>query len=127
VLLSTAGTAAADSPRLLFDRSQISELRQRISQPKLAPVWTKILADCTEAYNRNSAGKPGAVVQHARRHALFAYPHRGAPAYAVVVDDLCKDDRRSLESVAVNGQSAHLSSKARAARILRNRQRRQGI
>ncbi len=51
------------------------------------------LADCTEAYNRNSAGKPGAVVQRARRHALFVYPHRGAPAYAVVVDDLCKDDR----------------------------------
>jgi hypothetical protein len=51
------------------------------------------LADCTEAYKRNSAKKPGAVVQYARRHAFFVYPHRGAPAYAVVMDDLRKDDR----------------------------------
>jgi hypothetical protein len=51
------------------------------------------LADCTEAYNRNSAGKPGVGVQHARRHAFFVHPHRGSPAYAVVMDDLRKDDR----------------------------------
>ena len=49
------------------------------------------LADCTEAYNRNNAGKPGAVVEHARRHALFVYPYQGALAYAVVMDDIRKD------------------------------------
>jgi hypothetical protein len=51
------------------------------------------LADCTEAYNRNSRGTPGAVVHHARRHVFFLYPHQGVPAYAVVMDDLRKDDR----------------------------------
>jgi len=51
------------------------------------------LADCTEAYNRNSRGTPGAGVEHARRHALFVYPHEGAPAYVVVIDDVKKDDR----------------------------------
>jgi hypothetical protein len=50
------------------------------------------LADCTEAYNRNSRGTPGAGVEHARRHALFVYPHQDAPAYAVVIDDVKKDD-----------------------------------
>ncbi len=49
------------------------------------------LADCTAAYNRNNRGMPGAVVEHARRHALFIYPHRDAPAYAVVLDDVRKD------------------------------------
>lgn len=51
------------------------------------------LADCTDAYNRNSVGKTGALVEHARRHAFFVYPHQGAPAYAVVMDDLRKDDQ----------------------------------
>ena len=51
------------------------------------------LADCTEAYNRNNAGKPGAVVEYARRHALFVYPYKGAPAYAVVMDDIRKDQQ----------------------------------
>ncbi len=51
------------------------------------------LADCTEAYNRNSAGKPGAEVQFARRHAFFVYPRQGSPAYAVVLDDIRKDDQ----------------------------------
>ena len=49
VLLSTAALAAADGPRLLFDRSQIGALRQRIARPTLAPVWAKILDDA-EAY-----------------------------------------------------------------------------
>lgn len=51
------------------------------------------LADCTEAYNRNNRAAPGAVVDHARRHALFVYPRSGAPAYAVVMDDVRKDDQ----------------------------------
>lgn len=51
------------------------------------------LVDATEAYNRNSAGKPGAGVEHARRHAFFVYPHREAPAYALLIDDICKDDQ----------------------------------
>ena len=50
------------------------------------------LADCTEAYNRNSKGVAGAVVERARRHAFFVYPRDGAPAYAVVMDDIRKDD-----------------------------------
>lgn len=51
------------------------------------------LADATEAYNRNSAGKPGAGVEHARRHAFFIYPRGEAPAYALLIDDICKDDQ----------------------------------
>jgi hypothetical protein len=51
------------------------------------------LADCTEAYHHNSVGKPGAVVEYARRHVFFVYPHQGAPAYAVVMDDVRKDDQ----------------------------------
>jgi len=51
------------------------------------------LADCTEAYNHNNAGKPGAVVEHARRHTFFVYPYQGAPAYAVVMDDIRKDEQ----------------------------------
>ena len=47
--LFAAGMVSAESPRLLFDRSQIDTLRQRITQPKFAPIWTKILADA-EAY-----------------------------------------------------------------------------
>lgn len=50
------------------------------------------LADCTEAYNRNSRGTPGAVVERAWRHALFIRPSAGAPAYAVILDDMRKDD-----------------------------------
>jgi len=49
------------------------------------------LADCTEAYHRNNKGSPGAVVEHARRHAFFVYPRAEAPAYAVVMDDIRKD------------------------------------
>ncbi len=49
VLWWLAGIAGADSPRLLFERSQIGALRQRIAEPKLAPVWARILADA-EAY-----------------------------------------------------------------------------
>ena len=51
------------------------------------------LADCSEAYNRNSAGKPGAIVKRAQRHAFFVYPRQDAPAYALVMDDICKDDQ----------------------------------
>ena len=51
-----------------------------------------VLADCTEAYNRNTQGKPGAVVRRALRHAIFIRPSHGLPAYAVVLDDIEKDD-----------------------------------
>jgi len=51
------------------------------------------LADCTEAYNRNSAGKPGAGARFARRQAVFVYPRQAAPAYALVLDDIQKDDQ----------------------------------
>jgi hypothetical protein len=51
------------------------------------------LADCTEAYNRNNRGTPGAVVEKAKRHALLVYPRSDSPAYAVVVDDIGKDDQ----------------------------------
>lgn len=51
------------------------------------------LADCTEAYQRNSRGMPGAEVEFAKRHAFFVYPRDKAPAYAVVIDDIRKDDQ----------------------------------
>ncbi len=51
------------------------------------------LADCTEAYNRNNKGIAGVGVLRARRHTMFFYPFRGAPAYAVVLDDIRKDDQ----------------------------------
>ncbi|MBN2292487.1 MAG: heparinase II/III family protein [Pirellulales bacterium] len=51
------------------------------------------LADCTEAYNRNNRGDPGTVVERAKRHAFFVYPRNDAPAYAVVMDDIRKDDQ----------------------------------
>jgi hypothetical protein len=51
------------------------------------------LADCTEAYQHNNRGMPGPGVEYARRHALFVFPHQDAPAYAVVIDDVKKDDR----------------------------------
>ncbi len=58
-----------------------------------SPRYGYALADCTEAYCRNNKGLPGAVVEHARRHAFFVYPHHGAPAYAVVMDDIRKDEQ----------------------------------
>lgn len=51
------------------------------------------LADGTESYNHNNAGQPGAVVDHALRHTLFVRPSAGMPAYAVVLDDMRKDDQ----------------------------------
>ncbi len=51
------------------------------------------LADCTPAYNTNNRGIAGAVVKHARRHAMFVYPFRNAPAYAVLFDDIRKDGK----------------------------------
>ncbi|MGE5530922.1 MAG: heparinase II/III family protein, partial [Bacteroidota bacterium] len=50
-------------------------------------------ADATEAYNRNNLGQPGAMVQRARRYSLFVRPSSGMPAYAVVLDDIQKDDQ----------------------------------
>lgn len=50
------------------------------------------LCDATEAYNRNSKGQPGATARQARRHAVFIRPSGAVPAYAVVLDDIRKDD-----------------------------------
>ncbi len=50
------------------------------------------LADATEAYSRNAGGQPGVGVQRALRHVCFVRPSGGAPAYAVVCDDIRKDD-----------------------------------
>ncbi|MGI5923261.1 MAG: heparinase II/III domain-containing protein [Lentisphaeria bacterium] len=50
------------------------------------------LADCTEAYQKNHNGRVlGAGAELALRHHLFVRPERGAPAYAVVFDDIRKD------------------------------------
>jgi hypothetical protein len=57
------------------------------------PQYGYALADATEAYCRNHHDEPGAVVQWARRHALFLRPSDAAPAYAVVLDDIRKDDQ----------------------------------
>lgn len=51
-----------------------------------------VAADCTEAYRVNSSNQPGAVLQRAIRHTLFVRPSQGAQAYAVVLDDMFKDD-----------------------------------
>ena len=50
------------------------------------------LADCTAAYQKNNRDMPGVGVEFARRHAFFVYPSGQAPAYAVVLDDIRKDD-----------------------------------
>jgi hypothetical protein len=50
------------------------------------------LCDAAQAYNTNSKGQPGATVRHALRHSLFVRPSANAPAYAVVLDDIEKDD-----------------------------------
>ena len=51
-----------------------------------------VLADCTEAYNRNNRDRPGAVVRQALRHAFFLRPSGDAGACAVVLDHIQKDD-----------------------------------
>ena len=49
------------------------------------------LADQTEAYQRNCVGKPGVPLQRAHRHGFFLRPEEGAPAYALIVDDIAVD------------------------------------
>jgi hypothetical protein len=55
-------------------------------------VWGYALADATEAYNHNVGGQAGVGVTRARRHVCFVRPSAGAPAYAVIADDMRKDD-----------------------------------
>jgi hypothetical protein len=57
------------------------------------PQYGYALADATEAYGRNHNNEPGAMVQWARRHALFIRPSAKVPAYAVILDDIRKDDQ----------------------------------
>ena len=57
-----------------------------------APRYGYALTDATDAYNRNNHGQPGATVHHALRHAVFVRPQDGLPAYAVVLDDIGKDE-----------------------------------
>ena len=64
-----------------------------ISQYENNERYGYALADCTEAYNHNNRGTAGAGVEHAKRHAFFVYPREDSPAYAVVVDDIRKDDK----------------------------------
>jgi len=56
------------------------------------PEFGYVLTDCTEAYNRGTAGKPGLGLKRALRGGLFLKPSHGAPAYAVVLDDIVRDD-----------------------------------
>jgi hypothetical protein len=49
------------------------------------------LADCTEAYQKNNRGIAGAGAEWALRHHLYVQPEKGAPAYALVFDDIRKD------------------------------------
>ena len=51
------------------------------------------LVDATEAYNRNNRGAAGAGARRALRHAMFVYPSADRPAYAVICDDVQKDDQ----------------------------------
>lgn len=50
------------------------------------------LVDAQEAYTKNNRDIPGSGARRALRHALFVYPYAGSPAYAVVCDDIEKDD-----------------------------------
>jgi hypothetical protein len=50
------------------------------------------LADATDAYRRNSRNQPGIDLRRALRHGIFFRPRKGVPAYAVVLDDIEKDD-----------------------------------
>lgn len=50
------------------------------------------LVDATEAYQRNVNNQPGVGARKALRHNMFVRPFQGAPAYAVVFDDIEKDD-----------------------------------
>ena len=52
------------------------------------------LCDVTEAYRTNSKGQPGVDLRHALRHCLFVRPSGDVPAYAVVLDDIEKDDSK---------------------------------
>ncbi|MBT5607883.1 MAG: hypothetical protein HN742_13050 [Lentisphaerae bacterium] len=51
------------------------------------------LFDCTKAYRKNNRDMPGVAVEFARRHTFFVYPRGQAPAYAVALDDIRKDDK----------------------------------
>lgn len=51
------------------------------------------LVDATEAYRRNNRGRTGAGARHALRHTLFVYPSKDRPAYAVICDDIQKNDQ----------------------------------
>ena len=55
------------------------------------PNYGYALADATSAYNTNNYDQPGAVVEHALRHTVYVRQHSGKPAYAVVFDDIEKD------------------------------------
>ncbi len=50
------------------------------------------LADCTDAYNVNNRGGEGVGVEKAFRHTIFIHKTEANPAYAVVLDDIKKDD-----------------------------------
>jgi len=56
------------------------------------PDYGYCLSDATDAYNTNSAGQPGATARRALRHTVFMRPRPGVPAYAVILDDIEKDD-----------------------------------
>ena len=71
------------------------------------------LADATEAYNHNNRGAPGVGVRHARRHVLFVRPSHGAPAYAVVLDDI--DSRAAPPEAGKRRDGARIAGAARAA------------
>ena len=58
------------------------------------PVSGYALVDAKEAYTENNRKIAGSGARRALRHTLFVYPHGGAPAYAVVLDDIEKDDAK---------------------------------
>lgn len=63
-----------------------------ILRSQQTPRLDYVLCDATEAYNRNDKGQPGATVHHALRHSLFIRPFQNTPAYALVLDDIRKDE-----------------------------------
>lgn len=56
------------------------------------------LADATSAYNISYHGDLGVGAEFALRHSVYVRPSGGKPAYAVVFDDIKKDDSEHLYS-----------------------------
>ncbi|MFI4912916.1 MAG: heparinase II/III family protein [Sedimentisphaeraceae bacterium JB056] len=63
------------------------------------------LSDCAEAYRHNNEGDAGVDVEKALRHTWFIRGEGEMPAYAVVTDDIRKDDGINLYNWQMHTQT----------------------